>query len=251
MDHYYNPMRILLLSDIHANFPALQAIEDYFSTTSFDSIVNCGDSLVYAPFPNETLDWLRQHKVVSILGNTDRKVLEILNGEPFLKPRKEDKRIMYTSTVSALTSENKQYLGTFTLSATVPLTGEPENSSSSLCLFHGSPADPDEFLFPDTPDKHFKALAKHLSCPIVVTGHSHMPYTKYFKKHLFINPGSAGRMFDSDPRCSCAVLEVTPSGPSVQHYRIPYNIDQVVSAIREQDLPEIYATMFQIGEKLN
>jgi predicted phosphodiesterase len=70
-------MKILLLSDIHGNFPALAAIINFFEDTSFTAICNCGDSLVYAPFPNETLHWLQNNNVRSILGNTDRKVKKL------------------------------------------------------------------------------------------------------------------------------------------------------------------------------
>jgi predicted phosphodiesterase len=55
-------MRILLISDIHGNYPALQAIDRQLDAASFDYIVNPGDSLVYAPFPNETLAWLAKHR---------------------------------------------------------------------------------------------------------------------------------------------------------------------------------------------
>ena len=55
-------MNILLISDIHANFPALVAVETFFRKTPFDAVINAGDSLVYAPFPNETLAWLQKNR---------------------------------------------------------------------------------------------------------------------------------------------------------------------------------------------
>ena len=54
-------MRILIISDIHANFPALIALNKHLPISSFDLILNAGDSVVFAPFPNETLDWLQQY----------------------------------------------------------------------------------------------------------------------------------------------------------------------------------------------
>ena len=244
-------MRILLLSDIHGNFPALQAIEQHFHGTAFDYITNCGDTLVYGPFPNETLDWLREHQVVSILGNTDRTVKDILEGRPFTKPRKDEKRIMYTVTVDQLRPENAAYLCSLKKSAFVSLSKEQSEQSAGIHLFHGSPADPDEFLFPDTPDKRFKEFVKHLEGLYTVTGHTHMPYIKQVKKKTFINPGSVGRMFDGNPQASCAVLEIENSKHRIRHYRIDYDIQAVVREIQALNLPEIYATMFTVGRKLN
>ncbi len=103
-------MRILLISDIHGNYPALQAIDRQLDAASFDYIMNSGDSLVYAPFPNETLDWLSGHRSTPILGNTDQKVIRLIKGKSFKKPRNPEKRIMYTSTAEALRKTGRRYL---------------------------------------------------------------------------------------------------------------------------------------------
>lgn len=248
------PTRILLISDIHGNFPALLAIAKELDITTFDYVVNCGDSTVYAPFPSETLRWLVRHKAISILGNTDRKVINILNDHQFTKPRKPEKRIMYSSTAEALDAAGRRALLSFGRSETLVLQS-PEKISPkkqySIGIYHGSPADPDELLFADTPDDRFHELAAGLDCTIVITGHSHSPYHKFLSDIHFINPGSAGRMFDGDPRASCAILEIAPGSIKVSHFRISYDINEVVAAIRRHQLPEIYTTMFLQGRKLN
>ena len=246
-------IRILLLSDIHGNYPALQAIDRQLNAAAFDYVVNSGDSLVYAPFPNETLTWLADHQVISILGNTDKKVIKLLSGKSFKKPGTPEKRIMYTSTAEELSKRNIRYL--LSLHKTCTLKIDPHGKTCQqqkiLGIFHGSPADPDEFLFADTPDARFHELANQTNCHIVITGHSHSPYYKTLSDVHFINPGSVGRMFDSDPRACCATLEITAETIKVQHIRIPYEIGEVVSKIRECNLPEIYGQMFQEGRKLN
>lgn len=248
------PARILLLADIHGNFPALAAIARQLNPASFQFIVNCGDSLVYAPFANETIDWLIAHRAISILGNTDEKVIKFLQGKTVKKPGKAEKRIMYTSTADALGPAEQRYLLALGQSAElsiVPPAGAQPAKPVKIGIFHGSPADPDEFLFADTPDARFHELAKNTDCRIVVTGHSHTPYHKFLSGVHFINPGSAGRMFDGDPRVSCAILEIAGETITVRHFRIEYAIAEVVAAIRKHRLPEIYAAMFQQGRKLN
>jgi putative phosphoesterase len=247
-------IRILLISDIHGNYPALLAIDRQLNAATFDYIVNSGDSLVYAPFPNETLDWLSTHKAISILGNTDQKVMKLLQGKPFKKPSNPEKRIMYTKTAEDLRETSRRYL--LSLPERTKLKLFPSGTASKknkirLGIFHGSPADHTEFLFADTPNARFHELASLTNCHIVVTGHSHSPYHKTLSNIHFINPGSAGRMFDGDPRVSCATLEITDHNIVVQHFRVAYNISEVVSKIRQDNLPAIYAAMFLNGKKMN
>lgn len=238
-------MKILLLSDIHGNFPALEAVARQVELTSFDLVCNCGDSTVYAPFPNETINWLRHHKAHSIRGNTDDKVIKLIKGKSFKKPSKPEKRIMYTSTAESLTKENRSYLLGLKKKKRLHISGH------ILGLFHGSPADHDEFLFANTPDVHFAMLAEAGKETIVVTGHSHSPYHKHIKGVHFINPGSIGRMFDSNPEASYAILSLTAKSVKVKHFRCPYNINKVTQAIRKMKLPPIYCQMYQVGRKLN
>ncbi len=238
-------MKILLLSDIHGNFPALEAIAKKHPLDQFDLICNSGDSTVYCPFPDEVLSWLRTYKVQSIRGNTDDKVIKLLKGKTFKKPRKPEKRIMYTSTPEALSKSNRQYLCGLKKKYTW------QYGTHTLCLFHGSPAAHEEFLFNTTPDKRFEELAASTSCSIVVTGHSHSPYHKCIKGVHFINPGSTGRMFDGNPQSSYAVLQLKDRSVQVTHFRCTYDIEAVVKRINALHLPPIYNEMFRAGQKLN
>ncbi len=242
-------MRILLLSDIHGNLPALIAIDrffaDNFADKPFDAICNCGDSTVYAPFPNETLQWLQDRKTYSILGNTDQKVITLLQGETFKKPHDEEKRIMYRSTVQALNARSKEYLLSLEDSQILEL------GDFTIGLFHGSPDHPRELLFAHTPDSRFQELSQLSHCEIVVTGHSHTPYHKHIQATHFINPGSVGRMLDGNPEASCATLTLSGQDIEVDLHRIPYPVEEVITVLRRQHLPEIYTDMFRQGRKLN
>lgn len=237
--------KILLISDIHANYPALLAVDRQVNNKKFDHVINIGDSVVYAPFPNETLDWLRTHGAISILGNTDIKVLRLLAGKKMKKPRRPDKRIMYEWTVEQLTAENKKYLGTFATRIQLML------AKQRIGIFHGSPASDTEHLFADTPTERFWELAKTTDCDIVLVGHSHSPFHKNVNGVHFINPGSVGRMFDGNPEASYAVMKLTPGTVKVSFHRCPYDIEQTVQELQKNNLPAIYEEMFRRGRKLN
>lgn len=236
---------ILLVSDIHGNYPALAAIARQSGAEGIDLVLNCGDTTVYAPFPNETLDWLRSHGAVSILGNTDARVLRLLAGKSFDKPRKAEKRIMYTWTAEELRPENRAYL------AAMPARAFLEAAGYRIGLFHGSPEDDEEFLFSDTPAERFAELAAASACDIIVCGHSHTPFHVRTGTVHFVNPGSAGRMFDGNPDASYALLELSPGRVSVGLHRCPYPVGELLERHRYHRLPPIYEEMYRTGRKLN
>lgn len=238
--------KILLLGDIHANYPALEAIIKYIQPDRFDWILNTGDFTVYSTFPNETIQWFREHKrTICILGNTDRKILRILKGKKLKKPQKKEKRVMYFWTSENLLSKNSTYL------KSLPKQTDFTVGKIRIGLFHGTLDDPDEELFPSAPESRFQQLAKDSSYQVQIMGHSHVPYYKIVDGVHFINPGSVGRMFDGDPRASFAILKIASGKLAVEHFRIPYPVEKVVAGLRDQRLPDIYAKMFRIGKKLN
>jgi len=238
-------VRILVISDIHGNYPALQAVAEQADIRNCDYILNCGDSTVYAPFANQVLDWLKRHKVISILGNTDRKVIKLLKGKNFKKPGKETKRVMYIHTAETLTRENQLFLKDM----------RPEKKlkikKRRIAMFHGSPEKHTEFLFASTPERRFQELAAQSHIDIILTGHSHTPFYKNIAETHFINPGSVGRMFDGMAQASFAILTLDRHTTHVQLSRCNYDIEAVVTELASEGLPNIYAEMYRKGKKLN
>ena len=254
-------MRILLVADIHGNFPALSAVAAHAESRrdgeTVAAVVNCGDSVVYAPFADETMDWLRQQRALTILGNTDRRLVKLLSGESLKKPRHPDKRLMYEFAAKSLSAGNAALLRSCGESAVLPLPESvfPEakrmGRRAAMAICHGSPDDADEFLFADTPDERFRALAGAHPYAVIVCGHSHTPFWKTVSGCHFINPGSVGRMFDGNPAASYAMLRFSPGIVSAEFFRVDYDLAWLTAAIRAKKLPEIYVTMYESGRKLN
>ena len=238
---------ILLLGDVHANYPALKAIGASLQLDRFDRIINTGDLTVYSTFPNETIDWFRnlEDKAIVILGNTDKRIIKILKGKKFKKPKKKEKRVMYFWTSDNLSTENSTYL------KSLPKKSELLINELRIGVFHGSLDDPNAQLFPSTPDSRFIELAKNSPYSVHIMGHSHVPFHKVVAGVHFINPGSVGRMFDGDPRTSFAILKIISGEIVVEHFRIPYPVEDVVKGLNKNRLPDIYCRMFLTGKKLN
>ena len=142
--------KMLLLGDIHANYPALKAIQKYIKPDRFDRIINTGDFTVYSTFPNETIQWFRERKkTICILGNTDRRILRLLKGKQLKKPRKKEKRVMYFWTSENLLPENIKYL------KSLPEKTDFTVGPIRIGVFHGTCDDADEELFSDAPEGSF------------------------------------------------------------------------------------------------
>ena len=239
--------KLLVLGDIHGNYPALKAISNYILPNKFDRIINTGDFTVYSTFPNETIKWFRKRrtKTICILGNTDRRILNILKGKKLKRPRKKEKRDMYFWTSENLLPKNITYL------KSIPKQTDFTLGQIRFGLFHGTLDDPNEELFPFAPENRFRQLAEHSSYQVHIMGHSHMPFYKVVDGVHFINPGSVGRMFDADSRASFAILKVSSGKIAVEHFRIPYPVEAVVKDLKKHRLPDIYPKMFRAGKKLN
>ncbi len=238
--------KILVLGDIHANFPALKAIENYVREDRFDGIINTGDFTVYSTYPNETILWFRKRKKsICILGNTDRRVLRILKGKKLKRPKKEEKRVMYFWTSENLLPENVRYL------KSLPTQTDLTIGNIHIGVFHGTCDDKDETLVPTASESRFRKLAKGSPFQIHIMGHSHTPYYRKINGIHFINPGSVGRMFDGDPRTAFAILKLSSGEIAVEHFRIPYPVEAVIKGLKENRLPDIYAKMYRVGRKLN
>lgn len=238
--------KILLLGDIHGNYPAFKAILKYIQPEQFDWIVNTGDFTVYSTFPNETIQWFRKRRnTVCIIGNTDRRILRILNGKKLKRPKKKEKQVMYFWTAENLRAKNSAYL------KSLPEQTEFKTGNIRIGVFHGTRDNPDEELFPWAPESRFSELAKDSPYKIQIMGHSHVPFYKKVDGVHFINTGSVGRMFDGDSRVSFAILNISAAGIAVEHFRIPYDVKKVIEGLKDNRLPGIYAEMFQTGKKLN
>ena len=239
-------MKLLILGDIHANYPALKAIQNHVRNIRFDGIINTGDFTVYGTNPNETIDWFRKtENSISVLGNTDKRILRILKGKELKKPKKEEKRVMYFWTARILNDENINYL------KSLPKKNEILGRNVRVGIFHGTFFKSNESLMPAADKSHFKQLAQASPYQIHIMGHSHIPYYEFVDGVHFINPGSVGRMFDGDPRASFATLDISADEISVAHFRVSYPVEEVIQDLKKYNLPEIYGEMFRTGRKLN
>ncbi|MCB2214216.1 SAM-dependent chlorinase/fluorinase [bacterium] len=240
-------MKITILSDIHGNQPALQAVLRHAQArTATEWILNLGDATGYGPFPDEVVKAMRDVRWVNILGNYDKKAISKANKKDgWSKVNTPDKRAMFDWTYHALSKRARKFLRTLPESRQVTLDGK------TILMTHGSPASHTEHLELDTPQSRFDDLAELAGVDIVLCGHSHQAFTRQAGETLFINPGSLGRPDDGDPRASYAILTMDGDDLSVEHFRVPYDLMPSVQKLRRSGLPLVFTRVVRQGLSYN
>jgi len=236
-------MKVALIGDIHANLPALEAVLEDAHKHGVEAIWNVGDMLGYGAFPDEVISLLQNEKVKSIIGNYDLKVLKIQQKKnKWKKGIPPEKWVAFNWTYEKLSESSIEYLSSLGKEIRMELEGK------RILLVHGSPDSDEEHLTDETPEERLNELTQNADADLIIVGHSHVPFKRKIGNIWFINPGSVGRQSDGDPRASYAVMILKQQNwLRVTHHRVEYDVEKAVSAIRESELPELFAQMIQQG----
>jgi putative phosphoesterase len=214
-------MRILVVSDIHANWPALAAIGE-----PHDVCLMLGDLVDYGPDPALCVRWAMEHAHHAVRGNHDHGVAQgvPVSGEMgYRYLTKASRPLQWAS----LGPDERRYLLRLPLTKRVTLAGK------RFLLVHGTPRDPlDEYLMkdPETWAKRVHAA----DADIVCVGHSHMQFNLVAGGIVVLNPGSVGQPRDGDPRAAYAVIE----NGKIELKRASYPVDEAVARVHASALPE-------------
>lgn len=238
-------MKIALVSDIHANWPALKAVLAHARERGVSTVWNLGDAVGFNAFPNKVVKRLRKEDIVSVRGNFDRKVLEVKRKTLAWEKTKDPARLFaYDWAFDNLSEKSLKFLDKLPRERMLIVAGK------RVLLTHGSPARDDEALTPDTPRDRMRELAAMTKAEIVACGHSHVPFKTKHGKTWFVNPGSVGRPIDGDPRAAYAILHIKPKFVRVYFYRVEYDVERATKAIADENLPERYAQMITQGRRM-
>jgi putative phosphoesterase len=236
-------MRIGLIADIHANLPALQAVLADLQARQVDMIWNMGDYLGYGPNPEEVVQVNRQAYILSILGNYDQKVIK-LEKTGKIKTRNPIKRFAFQWALDQLSTASLSYLKSLPKSLCLRIW------DWNIMLVHGSPESNKEHITALTPKERLLEFVDQYHANIFICGHSHQALTREIENIWFINPGSVGRQDDGDYRASYALLDLMPDNLQVEHYRLDYDVKEVVREISRKNLPGEFSRMLQEGKNL-
>jgi putative phosphoesterase len=236
-------MKIAIISDIHANFHALQAIWTHLENEQIDRIYCLGDLVGYGAFPNETVEFIRQNEIPTTMGNYDEGVGFDLHDcgcvykDP-VKDRLGRRSLKWSQEMTSL--ENKEFLQKLEFQIRI------EDLKKDILLVHGSPRKINEYIYEDRPKATFERIAKLAGTDVLLFGHTHLPYQKSISGVLFVNCGSVGKPKDGNPNAGYVILKLGRK-VEVEFKRVPYDIQAAAKAVRDSDLPDEFAEMLEQG----
>jgi predicted phosphodiesterase len=247
-------MRYALISDVHANLPALDAVLADIHTTGVDAIYHLGDLVGYAPWPNEVVARIAERAIPGVAGNYDSTVATDYKhcGCRYEDPRQEAlSHVSYEWTREHMSAETKRLLGALPFRIDIrPLGGHV--SGPTLTLVHGNQTLNTVYATEDRSDDFLRNMGQGVgasSGDIVAFGHTHKPWHRIVDGVHFVNTGSVGRPKDGDWRAGYALLTVTSGEVSVEFRRVGYDVERAADAILESTLPDEFAWYLRSGGK--
>ncbi|HLZ58038.1 MAG TPA: metallophosphoesterase family protein [Ktedonosporobacter sp.] len=233
-------MRVALISDIHGNSIALEAVLSQLSTQNVTELICLGDVASTGPQPCEVIKRLREIGCPVVMGNMDAWLLQPEpKGQPDVRRQRWQEMDLWCA--GQLSSTDRAYLGSFQPSVEYPLLDE-----KTLFCYHGSPRSYKERILPTTPEEELEQALAGTRGSLMVGGHTHVQMFRRFKDMLVLNPGSVGLAMDrvspvSDIRqpafAEYAIVEYDKTSLHVGLHRIAFDLQSFVQAMNASGMP--------------
>lgn len=213
-------MRLGLLADIHANWPALNAVLIAAKRHKVERLLICGDVVGYYFWPNEVLDGLANWDCIVVRGNHEEMLAAARNNPEYL--RKINSKYGKGLSIALKNLDINQLDWLCNLEH--PLSLDVLEKKILLC--HGSPWLIDEYIYPNSHHEVFARLG-NMDFDFICLGHSHHPFIKKIKKTTVINPGSVGQPRNGGGRAHWAILDTLTGEVSLKAQ--DYDVQSVIN----------------------
>jgi putative phosphoesterase len=213
-------MKLLFISDIHANMEALKAV---LETVKYDHVFCTGDLVDYGPDPLGCIGWIRDNNVLTIRGNHDNAVaLHVDCGCGYIYKHLSEATREYTW--AHISDNDEKFL------RGLPTKHELEIDGIKFMLAHGSPASFFDYINPDISLEKLDEYTAGVAADFLVVGHTHKPVVLRSSNTTVLNPGSVGQPRDKDWRASCMVFDTDSRTPEI--IRLDYDMEATCNKIR-------------------
>lgn len=227
---------LTIISDIHGNLTALEAVLADIEKAGAAELVCLGDVASFGPQPRETLRRVQALDCPVVMGNADAAMLEP-------PPPDTSGPALFTDVerwcAEQLTDADRSFVRTFQTTVGLELGG-----LAILCS-HGSPQSYNDVIVATTPDEELAKVFAGQDATVMFGGHTHTQLLRRFQNITFVNPGSVGLPFELLPDgrarnlawAEYALIEVVQGQPSVTFRRVPYDVTPVLEAAARSGMP--------------
>lgn len=247
-------MQIAIISDIHGNCIALDAVLNDIKQANVDQIVCLGDAVQGGPQPTEVVARLRELGCPVVMGNADD---WLLTGTDSGAENIPEERRVRMDTVRAwqltkLSENDLSFIRAFQPTVQIKL-----DSERTLLCYHGSPKSFDHVILPHTTDEEVRGYLEPLEKMIYTGGHTHMQFIRHFGRTFHFNPGSVGVAyrhdqpddhFRLDPWAEYALLSSRSGNLSLEFRRIPFDVQLLLSVYNTSGRPFAESSIAEYGE---
>lgn len=236
-------MRVAVISDMHGNDLAFEAVEGDIKNQRVDHIVCLGDAIQGGPQPAEVVQRLRRLNCPVVMGNADAWLISgeetADEGIPPERLRKMGEIRLWS--LSKLTEDDMGFIAKFGSTVTIQLEAGLE-----LLCFHGSPTSFDDIILPAASEQEFQKFLSPYTGRILTGGHTHAQQIRRIGELFFFNPGSVGfayshnqpaDQFLADSWAEYAILTSESRQVSVEFRRIPFDVKKLIRIYRESERP--------------
>ncbi len=224
-------MRAAVISDIHANFIALQEVMKDIEREGCEKIFCLGDLILAGPQPRMTIDFVKDQNWTIIQGNTDKLISDF--GPEVIEMLKEKYPIMANAIVDDMfyvEEERRNFLNN------LPPQLELEIEGVKVLLVHGSPRANNEDILPERPIEEIEEIIKGVDADLILCGHTHVPCGyQTNNKQTVVNVGSVGRPMTPTPLACYAVIDFENGMFNIRHKFVDYDKETAADLIRARN----------------
>jgi putative phosphoesterase len=221
---------VAIISDIHGNCFAFDAVLADLERNPADRVVCLGDAIQGGPQPAEVVQRLRALTCPVVMGNADAWLLNGINTSTVETVTERQEQVRQWQ-LSRLSEDDHQFIASFQPTVELSLDGV------DLLCFHGSPTSFDELIFPETPEEEFQRMLGPHTGKVLTGGHTHLQQIRRLGDYFFFNPGSIGvpynrhqpeENFQLDHWAEYAVLTIEAGRLDLDFRRVPLDIDALI-----------------------
>lgn len=224
-------MRVAVISDIHANLIALEAVLKDIEQENCEHIICLGDLVLAGPQPKETLVFVRQQNWTIIQGNTDKLIVDY--GQDIIGMLKENYPVMANALVddiNYITEDDKKFLEELAPMIFADIDGV------KILFVHGSPRANNENILPGRPLDEIEEIIADTEADLILCGHTHIPCGyQTNKKQTVVNVGSVGRPMTPSPLACYVVVDSENGIFNVRHKFVDYDREKASELVRARN----------------